>query len=177
MGMSNEIDYQNGNLSQEASDAQRREVYLNELKTRFVSLPTDMLLDRQRGKLTPQDIYFYCYLLAKQGHHDCLWWGYESLELITGLTESVMKESVKRLLACGHIKRKRRRDGTTITFCLTFAKKEKGIYVRGFKVADAWTPKDSSTIPMAVQNSGMGAPSDRKAYERSSSAQADSSLN
>jgi hypothetical protein len=150
------------------TDEEWREAQVEILKGRFIILPTDILLDKQAGKLTTQDIYFYCYLLAKQGRNESLYWGYDSLELFTGISTSVLKESVERLLASGHIKRKRQRDGPSHTYCLTRVSNDRKVFVRGVKVAEATTQIAYQRAPTALVKSP---------FERPSSVQVDSNLN
>jgi hypothetical protein len=79
-----------------------------------------LFLDHQDGKIKYSDVCVYCYLLAKQGANDKLWWGIDHLKLLTGIDESCLKRAFKRLIKAGHIKRVKRGDKQpSDTICLT----------------------------------------------------------
>ena len=117
------------------SEGSRIEGYARDLERQYAVLPMAIFADLRGKKLTYRDVCFFCYLLVKQGKNARLYWSVESLSLLTGIPQTGVKQSLGRLLASGHITRRKAR-GATHTVCLTRIDKGKGIYVKGKRLAD-----------------------------------------
>jgi len=121
----------------EAQEAERAASYDRILEQQYVRLPTGLLLDRKRRKLSYRAIYLYGLLLAKQGRNRSLHWGIKSLALLSGLSETGVKEVLAELVESGHIRRKPG-SRTKKTFCVTKVEADAEttrIFVRGELVA------------------------------------------
>lgn len=134
----------------EASEAESKE--RQDLLNQFASVPMGLFLDRQDGHLGNRDVCVYCYLLAKaqkDGNHE-LWWGEKHLSDMTGIDQRGLRQSIGKLLKCGHIKRQRRMGNTSKTFCQTYVERVHDgtwVVVKGRKVKfypkDEWHPERS----------------------------------
>lgn len=84
----------------------------------FVSLPMAIMPDLRNRALSYRDVCLYCYLLAKQGNNSDLWWSVESLAWLTGIPQTGVKESLRKLVASGHLRRQRTMKSSK-TRCVT----------------------------------------------------------
>ena len=82
-------------------------------------IPTVVLLHCKQGILSYRDVCLYGFLLAKQGNKDKLWFSIPTLEALTGINRDSIKQSLTSLKAAGHVKRSRRLNKSSLTYCLT----------------------------------------------------------
>ena len=119
-----------------------RQKHDDALRRQFVGLPTCIMLDLRAGALSYRDVILYCYLLAKQGKNEALWWGVKKLSGMTGIPQTGVKESLRKLVRSGHIRRKRTRLSSR-TLCLTRvipAAEGGGLLIKGERVHIEKTP-------------------------------------
>ena len=102
-------------IEDKAATAKR---FAAELETQFAVLPMAIFADVRAKRLNHRDVCLYVHLLVKQGTNRTLFWGVNQLALLTGTNGTSVKDSLRRLVAYGHIKR-RKGTSTTHTICMT----------------------------------------------------------
>ena len=118
--------------------AEKAKKYASDLRTQFAALPMAIFADVRSKRLKHRDVCLYAHLLVKQGAHRTTFWGIDSLAILTGTNATSVKDSLSRLVQCGHIKRKRG-NATTHTVCLTKLPPGEGVegmLVKGRKVSE-----------------------------------------
>ena len=98
-----------------ATKAQR---FAADLEAQFATIPMAIFADVRAKRINHRDVCLYLHLLAKLGKNRTLFWGIDRLALLTGTNATNIKDSLRRLVACGHIKR-RKGISTTHTICMT----------------------------------------------------------
>ncbi len=148
--LENDLDFEEATPLTKAEKAKK---YAADLQMQFAALPMAIFADVRAKRLKHRDVCLYAHLLVKQGVHRSTFWGIESLAILTGTNATSIKDSLSRLVQCGHIKRKRGK-ATTHTVCLTKLPPgvgAEGILVKGRKVSETSQEEaESEPAPPAV---------------------------
>lgn len=137
MNKLNSIIEQDEHKTPESKESKRQRFH-NDLTRQFASLPMAIFADVRNKRLTHRDVCLYMHVLVKQGTKKSSFWGIDSLALLTGTNPTSVKDSLRRLVACGHIKRCRGKN-TSHTVCLTHLLPGlgfEGIRVKGKKIGE-----------------------------------------
>lgn len=134
------------------SEAKARKHFRN-LAVQFARLPMIIFADVRNGKLKHRDVCLYAHLLVKQGTNKSTFWGIAPLAQLTGTSCTNVKESLRRLVACGHIQRQRSKL-TTHTICLTTLTPGlgfQGIQVKGKDVGEIEAEESSELVKVSLR--------------------------
>ena len=130
----------------------KKQRYFSSLRSQFASLPMGIFADVRNKKLKHRDVCLYAHLLVKQGLNKSSFWGVDSLALLTGTNKTSIKESLRRLLACGHIKRARGKN-TSHSVCLTKLTSGlgfEGIRIKGKNAGEIEQEEDSQPVEPSI---------------------------
>jgi len=85
----------------------------------YTQVPNSLMTDVKDKVITAQEHTLYVYLLSRQGNNQCLWCSIETIAGDMGYSVPQVSRMLKNLEKAGHITRKRRSHGSTVTECLT----------------------------------------------------------
>ena len=124
-------------ISEEKKLKDRQDLY-----GQYTLLPMALMLDLQDDKLTKRDVIVYCYLLAKKDDKQEYWAGLKRISSLTGIPETGLKESIAKLIACGHLKVYRRMGTTSMKRCLMYVAGDY-IFIKGKQAVHVPRKKDA----------------------------------
>jgi len=96
----------------------------------FVILPTELLADVARQRISPFDLTLYAHLLFWQGSKKDLWFSEAAMAREIGVSRATIGRGLVRLKKAGHIRRTRRMHASWRTKCLT-VRQDGILFIRG----------------------------------------------
>jgi len=85
----------------------------------FVMLPTEVVADVAKKRISPFALTLYAFLLFWQGSKEHLWFNEVSMARESGVSRATIGRALAQLEEAGHILRKRRMNASWLTKCAT----------------------------------------------------------